>query len=191
MHEIREFDVVFDPAPVLHSRLYMTNDWSSVCTEYKANPFGAKFILANTNRVNAVVNGEDTVRYGSTDRAVNMVLTALGRTVVIDDAETITIKDDAAIQKRGKIESEINSPWIQHKSMARDIGKWIRKHWSTGSDVVQATIFGNPLIEIGDVIDVSFARKNMSTTTHKYFVVGTSSTFKNGIETVLTLRRVV
>src|ERR1035437_6887817 len=58
-HEVREFDVKFTKTPVLHSRIYLSNETQIICPAYNGNPFGAKFILANVARTNAVANGAD------------------------------------------------------------------------------------------------------------------------------------
>lgn len=189
VHEIREFNVSFDPNPVLHSRLYMTNDWSAICTEYLSSPFGAKFIIANTARRNAVVNGDDTITYTGIPHATTQSLSVLGRALVISETEKVIASNDSAIQRRGKIESELSEKWIQTKEMATDVSEWMKKHWGTGTDGAQVTIFGNPLIEIGDVVTVYYPHRSLNGV--KYFVTGTSTVFSQGMQTTLTLRRVV
>mgnify|MGYP006194114797 CR=1 FL=1 len=74
--------------------------------------------------------------------------------------------------------------------MAEDIATWIAGHWSAGIDEATMPIFGNPLIEIGDIVIVDFEREHMYPETHKYFVTSTNTNFESGISTTLTLRRV-
>lgn len=188
VHEVREYDVKFDPAPVLHSRLYLTNDWAAANLEFKADPFGAKFIVANASRDNAVIHGDDNLTYASLERTVNQALLVLGRCLVISDAEEVIAKSEAQIKKRGQIESELSSPWIQSKAMAEALSLWIRRNFGYGNEGLSVTIFGNTLIEVGDVVDINFPVKNFNGT--KYFVTGASSSFSSGIETTLSLRRV-
>lgn len=188
IHEVREFNVTFDPNPVKHSRLYMSNDWDAICTEYNSSPFGARFVLTNVARNNAVVNGEDNLTFGGT-RAVPQILTVIGRVLVIEEAETVVVKDEQSIKERGAVEAELDSQWIQSKTMANDIANWMKSHWSQGLDSLNVTIFGNPLIEIGDIVSIDYSERHLSADTHKYFVVGASTTFSQGIETELTLHR--
>lgn len=191
VHEVREFDVDFDPAPVWGSYLYSTNDWQAIATEYRASPFGAHFVMANTSRKNAVLNGEDTITLEGGDESINQIITAMGRVLVVSDAQTVVAKDEEAILRRGKIESSVDSDWIQSKEAAEEIAEWIRSHWSTGVDVQEVRVFGNPLIEIGDVVSIEYPLKHMSADSHKYFVTAVSNSFNQGIETSLSLRRVV
>lgn len=190
VHEVREFQVKFDPAPVQYSTLFSTNKFYSAPLEYTSNPFGAEFIIANMSRNNAILHGEDSLRYSGTDYSVHQVLCVLGRNLEIADEETINKKNAAAIRARGQIDVEISSDWIQSKSMAETLATWIAEHWSEGLDELKVQIFGNPLIELGDIIAIEYDFLDMTTSTHKYFVTGVSNAFTAGIETTLTLRRI-
>jgi hypothetical protein len=101
----------------------------------------------------------------------------------------VTKKNEPAIRARGEIVSELSSDWIQSKSMARTLADWMSSHWSDSVDEVQAEVFGNPLLEIGDIVNADYEQQDVSPSTHEYFVVGVSNSFENGIKTVLTLRR--
>ena len=127
---------------------------------------------------------------GTADTPVNHVCSVLGRDLEISDEEKVTCKNEPAIRARGQIDVELSSDWIQSKAMADVLSTWMAKHWSLGVDNVTMVIFGNPLLEIGDVVGVSYTEKDMNTSTHKYYVVGTSTSFDTGLETTLTLRRV-
>lgn len=190
VHEIREFDVKFDPKPVQYAALMSTNEWATAPVGFRSNPFGAEFIIANTSRHNAVVHGEDNLVFAGSGQAVQQVLTVLGRNLEIAEDEKINKKNPAAIRARGQIDVELSSEWIQSKAMAEAVAEWMVKHWSEGLDSAKAVIFGNPLIEIGDVVSIDYNFMHMAPETHKYFVVGTSTNFNNGLETTLRLRRV-
>lgn len=186
VHEVREYDVKFDPAPVMHSRLYMTNDWGATVVEYRANPFGAKFVVANTSRENVVINGEDTTSFAGSGDSVNQVMTLLGRGLEVSESEEIIVKDDNQIRIRGKIESELESQWIQTKGMAQALADWMSKNFSSGNEQITLEVFGNPLVEISDVVRIEYPLKNIY---GDYFVNSINTSFDNGITTELTLRR--
>lgn len=189
VHEVREMDVKFEK-PVLHSRLYMSNDSQAICPEYTGSAFGAKFLLANTHRVNAILNGTDAVTFGP-DNPVEQKTLIYGRTInVSDSAKQVEVKDDNAIRRRGEVELEIDSPLLQTESSAKALGDWIKLHWSGGMDELEIETFCNPLIQIGDVVGVEYSPASMTTATHKYFVVGINQRYgEGGLETSLTLRR--
>lgn len=190
VHEVREFDVKFDPSPVRYSYLFSTNEWYSAILEYVPRPHGARFTVANVSRNNAILHGEDRLLYAGTEETVNQRFLVLGNNLEISPDETVERKNNIAIRRRGEVVVELNSDWIQTEGMAIRLAEWMRKHWSESVDEVSVEIFGNPLIEIGDMVDVLYTTQNASPSTHKYFVVGTSSSFVDGgIETTLTLRR--
>lgn len=189
VHEVREFDIKFEPAPVKNSRLYFTNEWGVICPEYRSNPFGARFLLTNVSRRNEVAHGDDNITFGA-ERTVPQVLSAIGRILVMAEEETVVRKNEASIKVRGNVESELSSPWIQTKAMANNIANWMNSHWSEGMDELTVKVFGNPLIELTDVVSVQYAEKHMAPTTHKYFVNSISTDFEAGITTTLRLRRV-
>lgn len=186
--EVREFDVKFDPNPVLHSQLYMSNDWQVICPEYRSTPFGAKFILANASRDNAVISGDDNLSFpGST---VSQVLTVYGRVVTQAEAAQVVAKNDGQIRKRGRIDAEIASQWIQSKDAAQNLADWITAHWSDAADEQTVEIFGNPVLEVGDVVAVDYTKESMATATHKYYVLKAATAFDGGLSTTVVLRRV-
>lgn len=190
-HEIREFDVKFTKGPAIDSRLYMSNDWAAVCPEYSATAWSGKFYIANAARSSIVINGEDNLTYAGSSSTVNNVLSVIGRSITVSDGETVTAKNDFQVRKRGEITTEVDSTWIQSKEMAQEIADWISAHWSEGADEQEVSIFGNPLIELGDVLAVEYAEMDMTTATHTYFVTGIKNSFDTGLETVVTLRRVI
>lgn len=199
VHEIREMDVTFDKFPCLHSRLYVSNDTQIVTPEYNGTPFGAKFMLANASRDNAVGNGEDLLRFGK-DNAADQQMFIFGRLVFQEEGQLVTVKNDKgkdvnpyqnedSIRRRGKVEVDIESNWIQSKAEAQNLGNWILKHWSGGNDEVEIETFGNPLIQLGDIVTLDYPDKNIFRATHKYFVVSAKNNFDKGLSSSFTLRR--
>jgi hypothetical protein len=195
VHEIREMDVKFSKTPVVHSRVYFSNDYQVICPEYVGSPFGAKFMIANTARVNAVVSGEDTLTFGA-DNPVDQKFFVYGRTVTQADEQTVTVKDDLAIKKRGVTEVDIESPWIQSKSAATRIANWIVNNWAGGVDEMSLEVFGNPLINLGNIVTVTNKYSTDPASPkyidfQKYYVVEIQDGGGNeGLSTTLTLRRV-
>jgi len=80
---------------------------------------------------------------------------------------------------------EINSNWVQSKSAALGILKNIFRAVDGFSRDTQISIYGNPLFEVGDVVQVNYSLKNISN--KKYFVQGVEQIYSTGLETVLTL----
>ncbi|QIQ62926.1 minor tail protein [Streptomyces phage Moab] len=188
VHEYRPYDITFDKKPVLYSTLYVSNDTQIVTDEYVHNPFGAHFIIANASRFNSVVNGEDTLTFGA-DNSIDQKIMITGRTVQQAEAVDYEVSNEQAIKARGEITLQFESQWIQSEAAAKALGDWIVNNWSQPCDEIELEIFGNPLIQLGDVIAVNYPPKNMSASTHKYFVTGSDQKWDNGLTTTLQLRR--
>ena len=188
-HQLREFNVKFDPSPVIHSRLYMSNQWMADCVEYVSDHDSARFIVAGKGRQNAILNGQDSLLYGP-DNEVTQTMLVYGRVVKREEEQSYTVKNENSINRRGPVELDINSPWIQSETAARKIGDWIVNHWPDGSEDLGLSSFGNPFIQIGDTVGVSYRRKGMKSQTHRYYVTGVSHSYSQGLTTDLTLQRI-
>jgi hypothetical protein len=80
---------------------------------------------------------------------------------------------------------EINSNWVQSKSAAIGILKNIFKAVDGFSRDTRVSVYGNPLFEVGDVLQVNYSQKGIIN--KKYFVQGVEQLHTYGLETVLTL----
>lgn len=188
VHEYRPYEVTFDKSPVLYSSLYVSNEDQVVQDEYVGYPFGAHFIIANASRWNSVVNGEDTLTYGS-DNPVDQKIMITGRTIQQAEATDYVVTDEQAVRARGEIALEFNSQWIQSEAAAKSLGDWIVANWAEPADEIEVEVFGNALIQIGDIVAINYPPKDMVASTHKYFVTSVSNTWDNGLSTTLNLRR--
>lgn len=188
VHEVRPYEVTYEKSPVLYSSLYFSNTDQVVCDEFVNDPFKAKFVLANADLNNAVVNGEDTLTYGK-DNPIQHKMAITGRTVQRAEPKDYVVKNDQAIRARGEISLDFQSDWIQSEAAAKALGNWIVDNWSQPCDEIEITTYGNPLMQIGDLVAVNYPPKNMSADTHKYWVLGVEQAWDNGPGTTVSLRR--
>ena len=188
-HEVKDFDVKFEQVPVQYSRLYYSNDSQIDCWQYNSTPFKSSFILTNSSRQNAIAAGEDTLMFGS-DNPVTQKLMVYGRVIRVSDQKEVVVKNEQGIQARGLVEVEIDNPFIQNKSAADEISNWIIGHWSDGQEELEVEIFGNPFLQLGDVVSVDYPLRSITYQNNKYFVFSISNSFDTGLNTTLTLRRV-
>jgi len=191
VHEMREFTVDFeeDSVPVGHSYLYFTGQDQIACLDYTADAFSAKFTLVNTMRRDAIVKGEDAVTLGE-DNKIQQKIFVYGRTLSNpEDANTIIKKDEDSIRRKGVISLEFDNKFIQSEVAANELGQWVLDQWATGVDELTLNVFGNYLIQLGDLVTINFPAKNMNPSEHKYYVVSLKNSFDKGLTTSLILRR--
>jgi len=83
---------------------------------------------------------------------------------------------------------QLDSEWIQSKSAANKMLKIVEMGIDGFSTVISLNIFGNPLIQIGDVIRLSYNLNGISN--QNYVVTSVSHSFNQGLSTSLSLSRV-
>jgi hypothetical protein len=83
---------------------------------------------------------------------------------------------------------EISSNWVQSKQAANGILNTIFRAVDGFSRDTQISIYGNPLIEVGDVVKINYSLKNISE--QIYFVQAVKHSFDSGLKTVLTLNQI-
>lgn len=191
VHEMREFTVEFDEdkVPVGHSYLYFTGQDQIACLDYTADAFGAKFTLVNTMRRDAIVKGEDSVTLGE-DNKIDQKIFVYGRTLSNpDDANKITKKDEYSIRRKGVISLEFDNKFIQTEQAANNLGQWVIDEWALGVDEISMSVFGNFLVQLGDLVTINYPAKGYTPSEYKYYIVDIKSTFNTGLETALILRR--
>lgn len=176
VNEVREFDVKFKDKPVISSKLYSSNSQGAVM-EYVGNPKNAKFIIGNASRDNVVLSGDQN--------SVAHKLFVYGRPVTQKEPQKIEKTDEWAIRRRGVIETEYDSPWTQNKAEAEALATWLTEHWSRSDSTIEMKVFGNPLIEITDLVRVKFEHIDAN-----FYVTDVSNEYgEEGLTTSLTLRK--
>jgi hypothetical protein len=83
---------------------------------------------------------------------------------------------------------QLDSEWIQSKDAAYKMLKIIEMGIDGFSKEVSLNIFGNPLIQVGDIITLSYSLNGISQ--QKYLVKFVSHSFSQGLSTTLKLSRV-
>ena len=83
---------------------------------------------------------------------------------------------------------QLDSEWIQSKSAANKMLKLVQMGIDGFSKTVSLEIFGNPLIQVGDIITLSYSLNGISG--QRYLVHSVSHSFDTGLSTRLVLKRV-
>ena len=84
--------------------------------------------------------------------------------------------------------AQLDSEWIQSKQAAQRMLKVISMAIEGFSKTVSLNIFGNPLIQVGDIITFNYSLNGISN--QRYVVSTVNHTFEQGLNTRLTLNRI-
>ena len=82
-----------------------------------------------------------------------------------------------------------DSTWIQSEADAKSLFNWIKGQWSKQQQSINMEIFGNPVIEVGDIITVNYAKNGLDGT-QKFLVTNVNSNFDGGLSTSITARSI-
>jgi hypothetical protein len=83
---------------------------------------------------------------------------------------------------------QLDSNWIQSKDAANKLVNTIAKGINNFSKNVSLEIFGNPLIQIGDIIELNYIRSGLNQ--QKYIVHSIAHNFEDGLSTTLSLNMI-
>ena len=83
---------------------------------------------------------------------------------------------------------QLDSNWIQSKDAANKLINIISKGIDIFSKDVSIQMFGNPLIQVGDVVQLSYNLGGLNS--QKYIVHSVSQSFDNGLSTSLLLNMI-
>ena len=81
------------------------------------------------------------------------------------------------------------SMWIQSESDAKALYGWIKNQWSKQQQSVNMEIFGNPAIEVGDIITINYPKNDLDGT-KKFLVTDVNTSFDEGVSTSITARSI-
>jgi len=81
------------------------------------------------------------------------------------------------------------SMWIQSEADAKALHGWIKGQWSKQQHSVNMEIFGNPAIEVGDIITINYPKNDLNGT-KKFLVTNVNTSFDEGVSTNITARSI-
>lgn len=83
---------------------------------------------------------------------------------------------------------QLDSQWIQSKEAAHKMLKIVEMGLEGFSKTIDLNIFGNPLIQVGDIVTLSYSLNGISN--QKYMVQSVSHSFDSGLSTNLKMNRI-
>jgi hypothetical protein len=84
--------------------------------------------------------------------------------------------------------AQLDSEWVQSRFAGQKMLKLVESALDGFATTTQINIFGNPLIQIGDPVTLSYNLNGMLN--QKHVVTAVSNSFSNGLSTSLTLSRI-
>lgn len=81
------------------------------------------------------------------------------------------------------------SSWLQSEPDAKNLATWIEDQWSNKQQIISLQTFGNPLISVGDIVEVNYPKNGLDGT-ERFVVTNVDNSFGEGLETSITVRSI-
>ena len=142
----------------------------------KLSSFDAELYLLNSSGVSTSVSSNS----GTQISVVGNNLVKSDQIVYVDEDN-----DKFGIQEPITFESY----WIQKISDAKNMSDFIKSQWSRNPRVISITTFGNPMIEVSDIVTVKYEYHGLQGT-EKFIVTDVLQTWEDGLETTIKARSI-
>lgn len=146
-----------------------------------ATPNSATIAVANVSTRGPVVLAED----GGTNHPM-----VYGRIIERTAGEiTVNKTDPTSRLTNGDKKFEVSPAWITNRGAAEGTAAWIIQSSKNGNNIHTMSVYSNPLVEIGDIVTVTYPLKNITANT-KFLVRAVRQIWNDGIETEVELVKI-
>lgn len=184
VHEGLSFAIDYEVAPAITADLFISNDSRVHVVEKSFDAFAARFSVVNKSRLPIVLSGSDPLNDNQ-----NMSLLLYGKAMIEGEELREEGEDKFSMRRRGRVEFELNSQWIQTQDRARRIVDWILERWGEPNDIVRVDAIMFPPLQVGDLVGINSVDNFMTPETHKYHVIRINRSRGAEYSFELTLRR--
>ena len=174
VREILKVDIKYDTRPSYPIK------WSTGINNYasligqKISNFGAQaYVLNNTSTSIPVSNGLEASLY------------IYGNT--LGSSGELEYKTDGLSEYATAEPVIFQSTWLQNEADVKKLADWVKSHVVNRGKLIEMSIFGNPLISVGDIVGVKYTYQGLSGT-ENFIVTNVKHSYSNGLETQITCR---
>jgi hypothetical protein len=174
--EILKTDIKFDSRPSLPV-WFSTGDNKSVTLlgSSQTNFKGSAFVLNNTSTTVPLADGATSSFF------------MLGNTLA--DSGTLEYTTDELADYVNKEPVIFQSKWLQNESDVKSLARWIKEEVINRGQSVTMTVFGNPLISLGDIVTINYPAQGFNGE-ERMIVTSVSHGYDGGLNTTVTCRTI-
>jgi hypothetical protein len=174
VREIITRDVSFNKRPA-YPTMWSTgiNPFAKILGS-KISNFGSKiFVMNNTSQTIPLSNGAEA--------SFLLLGNSLGNS---GELEYSTDELNDYVNKEPAV---FISSWLQNESDVKSLANWIKSNVVNKGKIINMTIFGNPLISVGDIVSIKNVYQGLAGT-ESFIVTEVKHSFSEGLETSITCR---
>ena len=105
----------------------------------------------------------------------------------IGDSGTLEYVTDEDFTYGPKEPIVFESRWLQTLDAVQKIATWIKEKVVNRGKIVNLTVFGNPMLNVGDIVSVTSPYQDFDGS-EKLIVTSVTNSFNQGLETTVTCR---
>lgn len=79
--------------------------------------------------------------------------------------------------------------WLQNENDVVRLSEWLKAQWAKKQLIINMEVFGNPLIQVGDIIKIIYPYQGL-TSSQKFIVLSVSHRYQVGISTSISCRSI-
>jgi hypothetical protein len=175
--EIKKTKISYEDRPAIPITFRTSLNKYVTILDQKLQPFGAEsYVLNNTSTTVALDDSNSTSFY------------VLGNSIQRSGA--IDYDTDQSTDSSNKESVIFDSVWIQKESDAKSLAEWIKSNALNKGRFVDMTVFGNPIISAGDIVQINYPILGITTSSNKYIVTKCTIEYREGLTTTISCRAI-
>ncbi len=166
--------------PKFKSRPSFPIKWSTGSNKYakivgeKLSSFGGEaFVLNNTSTTIPLSDGAGASFY------------VFGNDIAPSGTLEYSTDEDSSYNYKEPL--VFQSSWLQNESDVKSLAEWIKSKVVNRGRIVSMKIFGNPILNIGDIVTIKYTYQGF-TGTEKLIITSIMHSYNQGLETEITCR---
>lgn len=109
--------------------------------------------------------------------------------VLEKDEHVETVSLPSKEMRTGESAIDIGGVWVQSQDQAKSLGQWIITNQADGGEVYELELFGNPYIDLNDVVVIEYGDKGLDDAM-RFVVTSIKHSFNNGFSTKISVRKI-
>ena len=175
--EIKKTKISYDDRPAKPIMFRTSLNKYVTLLDQKLQPFGAEGYVLNNSSVTVPLDDSNNSSYY-----------VLGNSIT--RSGFIDYDTDQSEDSSNKEPVVFQSTWIQTAKDAELLAEWIKSSVLNKGKVVEMSVFGNPLISAGDMVNISYPVLGMTELSNKYIVTRCTLEYREGLTTSISCRAI-
>ena len=174
VREILHVKTKFNSRPALPIKWSTgVNQYAKIIGQNKSSFGGEAYVLNNTSTTIPLSDGATASFY------------ALGND--IGQSGELEYSTEQPSEYNYKEPITFSSTWLQNQTDVKKLADWIKERAMNRSKIVDMSVFGNPTLEVGDIITIKYPHQNLAGT-EKLIITRVAHTYNEGLDTRVSCR---